>query len=264
MITYDTLCNRYRSLKFNNIANLLQELVELAEKQELSYFKFAELLADKELAVREENRKKLYLRRAKFPGLKTLEEFDFRHQSTVSRKQINQLLDFNWIDNRENVIFFGPSGIGKSHLAIALGFKAIQSGYKVLFMNAQELIEYLDLGLAQNLLKERIKLLTKNDLLILDELGYLPLNKKSVYNFFQLINSFYESRSIIITANKDFTQWGEFFIDETAATAIVDRLIHHGHIFAMGGDSYRLKQQLERQNKVVGEPKVSSEKAGTN
>jgi len=257
--SYEVLSRRYRSLKFNNIAGLLSELITQAEQQELSYFQFAELLVDKELSAREINRRKLYLKRAKFPCLKSLEEFDFRQQTTISKKQINRLLDFNWIDNRENLVFFGPSGIGKSHLAIGIGLKAVNAGYKVLFMNFQDLIEYLDLGLAQNALKERIKLLVKNDLLILDELGYLPLNKKSVYNIFQLVNSFYETRSIIVTANKDFTQWGEFFIDETSATAIVDRLIHHCHIFAMGGESYRLKQQMERQSRFAGELKGLSE-----
>ncbi len=247
MTTYDLVTNKYKILGFNNIAKTLNEMVDIGEKQELSFLQFASLLADKEINTRNENARKLYLKKARFPFVKTLEEFNFSHQTTISKKQINSLLDFNWLDNHENIVFYGPSGIGKSHLAISIGVKAIKLGYKVIFFNSQELLEYLGLALAQNSLKEKIKQLTKYDLLICDELGYFPWDKRSVFNFFQLINSFYEHRSIIITANRSFPEWGEFFADETSATAIIDRIIHHCHIFPMNGDSYRLKKQLEKQ-----------------
>lgn len=248
MTTYVALKNKYKSLSFNNIAKILPEIIEIAEKQELSYLQFSELLADKEIETRNRNRKNLYLKRAKFPSIKTLEEFDFSFQTTISKKQINTLLDFTWIDNRECLVFYGPSGIGKSHLSQGIALKAIDKGYKVLFKNSQELMEYLDLAEAQDQLKSKIKQLCKFDLLVLDELGYLPWSRKSVFNFFQFINAFYEYRSLIITTNKPFAQWGEFFVDEAAATAIIDRIIHHCHIFPMGGESYRLIKQLEKQN----------------
>ena len=196
--------------------------------------------------LRNEKRKQMYFKKAKFIKIKTLEEFDFSFQTTITKRQINSLLDFTWIDNKDNLVFFGPSGIGKSHLGIALGIKAITHNYKVIFYNAQDLMEHLDLADAQGLLKQKIKALCKFDLLICDELGFLPWSKQSVFNFFQFINAFYEHRSLIITTNKPFSEWGEFFADETAATAIIDRIIHHCHIFPMSGDSYRLKKQLEK------------------
>ncbi len=188
------------------------------------------------------------MKKARFPDIKTLEEFDFSCQTTIKKKQVISLLDFNWIDNRENLVFFGPSGIGKSHLAKAIGIKAIDKGYKVIFFNSQDLMEYLDLALAKNTLKQKIKSLCKYDLIICDEMSYIPWQKSSVFNFFQLINSVYEHRSMIITANKSFSEWGEFFADETAATAIIDRIIHHCHIFPMSGESYRLKIQMNKKD----------------
>ena len=148
------------------------------------------------------------------------------------------------IENRENVIFIGPPGVGKTHLAIGIGVKAVEAGYKVLFQTALELVESLELAELRGELKKKIASLLKFDLLIIDELGYLPMNKRSVYNLFQLINSVYEYRSVMITTNKEFTAWGEFFHDENVAVPIVDRLIHHSHIFMLGGESYRLREKL--------------------
>jgi DNA replication protein DnaC len=150
------------------------------------------------------------------------------------------------MDNRESIVFIGPSGVGKSHLAISIGIKAIESGYKALFSTALGLIEGLDLAEASGQLKKKINSLLKFDLLIIDELGYLPLAQKSVYNFFQLINALYEYRSIVITTNKEFTSWGEFFVNENIAVPIVDRIIHKSHIFMMGGESYRLREKLNK------------------
>ncbi|MBU0580184.1 MAG: IS21-like element helper ATPase IstB [Candidatus Margulisbacteria bacterium] len=260
MTTYEALKNKYKTLCFNNIAKNLQELLEIAETQELSYLQFAELLVDKEINIRNENRKKFNLKKAQFPFVKSLEEFDFSCQTTITKRQVNSLLDFTWIDNRENLVFYGPSGIGKSHLSISIAIKAISRGYKVLFRNSQELMEELDLAEAQNLLKDKIKQFSKFDLIICDEMGYLPWSRKSVFNFFQFINAFYEYRSLIITTNKSFVDWGEFFVDETAATAIIDRIIHHCHIFPMGGESYRLREQINRQklfHSVQHVPKTS-------
>ena len=248
MPTYELITNKFKALGFNNIAKYLKDLIELAEGQELSFLQFADIISEKEIETRNENRKRLYLKKARFPDIKTLEEFDFSYQTTIKKKQVMALLDFNWIDNRENLVFFGPSGIGKSHLGIALGVKAINKGYKVLFTSSKNLMEELDLAGMKNLLKQKIKSFCKYDLLIFDEMGYLPWQKTSVFNFFQLINSLYEHRSVIITANKSFSEWGEFFADETAATAIIDRIIHHCHIFPMSGESYRLKIQLDKQN----------------
>ncbi len=244
MANFDTVKNKYKSLRFNSIASCLDKLVKEAEGNEISYLQFAEMLVEHELNNRDENRVALNMKRAGFPMIKQLEEFDFTFQTTITRKQITRLLDFTFIDNRESIVFIGPPGVGKTHLAIAIGLKAIDAGYKVLFSTALELIESLDLAELRGELKKKINAISKFDVVIIDELGYLPLNQKSVFNFFQLINSLYEYRSIILTTNKDFTSWGDFFINDNVAVPIVDRIIHHSHIFMMGGESYRLKQKL--------------------
>lgn len=237
----------FRGLKFNNLANSLESLLKEAEAKQLSYLQFAANMVESEIQLRSNRRLELNKRKADFPVMKHLEEFDFNHQTTISKRQINQLLDFSFIDNRQNIIFIGPPGVGKTHLAISLGLKAVDAGYKVLFNTMLGLNEVLELAELKGELKKKISDLCKYDLIILDELGYLPLNKQSNYNLFQLIHALYEYRSIIITTNKDFTQWGDFFSDHNVAVPIIDRIIHHAQIFMLGGESYRLKNNLSQQ-----------------
>ena len=246
MASFEIVKNKYKSLRFNSIASNLDTLVKEAESQEISYLHFAEVLVDYEISIRNNNRIRLNMKRAGFPAIKQLEEFDFTFQTTITKKQIVRLLDFTFIDNRESVVFIGPSGVGKTHLSISIGVKAIDAGYKVLFTTALSLIESLDLAELRGALKNKINSLQKFDVLIIDELGYLPLNKKSVFNFFQLVNALYEYRAIIVTTNKDFTNWGDFFINDNVAVPIVDRIIHRSHIFMMGGESYRLREKLNK------------------
>jgi DNA replication protein DnaC len=241
----EQVAQKYRGLRFNSIADSLADLLAQAEANEVSYLDFADRLVEYEQAQRNSKRIHLNLRKADFPASKRLEEFDYRHQTTITKRQVNQLLDFSFIDERANLVFIGPPGVGKTHLAIGIGHKAVDAGYKVLFSTALTLVEMLELAELKGQLKKKIASLLKFDLLIVDELGYLPMNKQGVYNLFQLINSLYEYRSVIITTNKDFTNWGEFFHEDNVAVPIVDRLIHHSHIFMLGGESYRLKQKLE-------------------
>ncbi len=240
----DHVAHKYRALNCNSIAAGLADLLSQAEANELSYLAFADHLVEHEQQRRNHKRIEFNRRKAGFPVTKLLAEFDYRHQTTITKRQVNQLLDFHFLDERANLVFIGPPGVGKTHLAIGIGHQAIAAGYKVLFSTALALVEMLELAELKGELKKKISSLLKFDLLIIDELGYLPMNKQGVYNLFQLINSLYEYRSVIITTNKDFTNWGEFFHGDNVAVPIVDRLIHHSYLFMLGGESYRLKQKL--------------------
>ncbi|MEN8250625.1 MAG: IS21-like element helper ATPase IstB [Bacteroidota bacterium] len=241
MYTIENTANLYRSLRFNAIGQGLEQLLSQAETNDLSYLQFAHQLAEFEVKQRDQKRIELNRKKAGFPVIKSLDAFDYQHQTTITKRQVNQLLDFNFIDNRSNLIFIGPPGVGKTHLAIGIGQKALDEGFKVLFSTALALIEQLELAEIRGELKKKINSLAKFDQLIIDELGYLPMNKQGCFNLFQLINSLYEYRSIILTTNKEFTAWGDFFHGDHVAVPIVDRLIHHSHIFMLGGESYRLK-----------------------
>jgi DNA replication protein DnaC len=247
MYSIDQVAQAFRSLKFNNLANTLEELLQTAEAQHSSYLQFAASMVEKELALRQDRRILLNRKKAQFPVMKYLEEFDFHHQTTITKRQINLLLDFTFIDTRQNLIFIGPPGVGKTHLASALGLKAIDAGYKVFFTSMLALNETLELAQLKGQLKKTMASFGTYDLIIIDELGYLPFNAQSNYNFFQLIHTLYEFRSLIITTNKEFTQWGDFFSDHHVAVPTIDRIIHHAQIFILGGESYRLKNNLNQQ-----------------
>lgn len=236
--------SRYRSLRLSAAADELINLLAEAEANEMSYLSFADRLAEHELVQRQDKRIRRNRKMAAFPAEKRLEGFDYRHQTTITKRQVNALLDFQFIDERNNLVFIGPPGVGKTHLAIGIGHKAVEAGYRVLFRNALDLVEELELAEMKGELKKRVSALAKYDLLIIDELGYLPMTRQARYNLFQLINSLYEYRSIVLTTNKDFTSWGEFFHDDNVAVPIIDRVIHHSHIFMLGGASYRLKQKV--------------------
>lgn len=235
--------SRYRSLRLGATADQLADLLAQADANELSYLDFARQLAEHELSERTRSRIARHLKQAQLPAEKPLETFNYRHQTTITKRQVNALLDFGFIDERQNLVFIGPPGVGKTHLAIGIALKAIEAGYKVLFRTALALVEDLELAEMKGELKKRLSQLAKYDVLVIDELGYLPMTRQARYNLFQLINSLYEYRSIILTTNKDFTNWGEFFHDDAVAVPIIDRVIHHSHIFMLGGESYRLRQK---------------------
>lgn len=244
MSSLQNVMAQYRSLRMSHTASALEQLVNSAEANELTHLQFAEQIINHEMSCREDKRIAQNLKRAGFPLKKTLSEFDYRAQPTVSKREVNALLDFTFIEQNQNLVFIGPPGVGKTHLATGIAVKAIETGYKVLFVTALELIEMLEIAELSGTLKKKISQLSKHDLVVIDELGYLPMSKQGMYNLFQLINALYEHRSLIITTNKDFTSWHEFFFDDNVAVPIVDRIIHHSKIFMLGGESYRLRQKI--------------------
>jgi DNA replication protein DnaC len=175
--------------------------------------------------------------------VKTLDDFDFRFQPSIDAKLVRELATGRFIATAENVLLFGPPGVGKSHLAIALGRAAIETGHSVLFVTATALIAQLAKAHAEGRLSDQLAFYAKPKLLVIDELGYLPLERASAHVFFQLVTRRYERGSILLTTNQPVTEWGHVFGDEMIAAAVLDRLLHHSHTLVIQGDSFRLRQK---------------------
>lgn len=245
MKAYTEVLGQLQTLKLRGIALKLDELISEAEAQKLSYLGFLRQLLNSELSDRAERKYRRSITAAHFPVKKSINEFNFGRVVGVTKTRISQLLDFSWIDKRENVLFFGPPGLGKTHLSIALGFEAIEKGYSVCFEKVSNLMKILKTSDMQRSSGFRIKRILKSDLLIIDEIGYTPIEKREANLFFNLISEMYEKQSIILTSNKSFSVWAEMMGDEIMTTAMLDRLLHHANIFTLEGESYRLSKRKE-------------------
>ncbi|MBU1796810.1 MAG: IS21-like element helper ATPase IstB [Bacteroidetes bacterium] len=230
-----------KTLSLHKIREIYKDESEKAAKTKLSYQDFLLKLLEQQILTKVERSINRKMQIAGFPKIKRLEEFDFSFQPQINEKLIRELASLEFINQAKNIILLGPPGVGKTHLAIAIGIKAAEGRKRVLFYTAERLTEELASSEIAGNLNAKLESLARLDLLIIDELGYLSLSKQTAKLFFQLVTKRYERGSIIITSNKPFEEWGEIFNDDVVASAIIDRLLHHSYPFFINGKSFRLK-----------------------
>ncbi len=227
--------NNLHKLKLTQIQQVLDKVIDNAQKKQLSYRAFLDELLEEEVAGKEKRRIHIALRLAGITSAKTIEEYDFSFHPKLEKKLIMELFDLAFLDKHENIVFLGPPGVGKTHLALSLAVKACYSGVSICFTSMDNLIEKLKATQSRN------QLHLKSKLIVIDEVGYLPMQRHEAHLFFKFVSDRYEKSSIILTSNKSFVDWQEFFGDPVVATAILDRLLHHCKVINIKGHSYRLR-----------------------
>ncbi len=240
MINTAELPTLLKQLRLSTIRNCYEEVSLLAEKQHWTYEQYLAVLCDKQQAYREQRRIQRHMIEAKLPIGKTLDSFEFSKLSSITGAQISAFTETtSWIEQAHNLILFGPSGVGKSHLAAAIGKRLVEQGVRVLFVKTTLLVQKMQVAYREKTLSEILAKLAKYDLLILDDIGYVQKTKNETSVLFELIADRYESRSLLVTANQTFEKWNTLFPNDITTVAAVDRLIHHSTIINIDEQSYR-------------------------
>ena len=231
--TYNQLCSNLEQLKLSQMLIHLDEITDFVTSNNLSFTEGLQKLSNYEVDFKEKNASKSMIKAAAFPFVKELKDYDFSFQPTVNEQELKELATLGFLEKHENIVFLGPSGVGKTHLATAIGIAAAKRRVSTYFIKCNDLLAQLKRAKLENRLDARLKHFSKYKLLVVDEIGYLPIDKEDSNLFFQLIDMRYEKKSTILTTNMNFNEWDGIFYDAVVANAIMDRVLHHSHVITI-------------------------------